>query len=254
MLAHIHHQGETFQVDLSQPLDISIPMKSDAGSPVAWYIEPPKIEPVVEKNMKALVSEGSVINFQNIHFNPHGHGTHTECVGHITEEIYSVNDVLTEFFFTAEVITVAPEMRGEDQVITLVQIQNSLLGKNPEAVVIRTLPNGREKQTKNWSNTNWPYLLSEAAIFLREIGVKHLLIDLPSVDRERDEGELASHKAFWNVKPKQQPRMDATITEMIFVPHHVKDGSYLLNLQIASFDNDASPSKPVLYKIVKDAQ
>jgi hypothetical protein len=29
----------------------------------------------------------------------------------------------------------------------------------------------------------------------------------------------------------------------------VKDGSYILNLQIAPFENDASPSKPVLYKI-----
>ncbi|MGO3156445.1 MAG: cyclase family protein, partial [Mesonia sp.] len=29
----------------------------------------------------------------------------------------------------------------------------------------------------------------------------------------------------------------------------VEDGNYLLNLQIASFHNDASPSKPVLYKI-----
>ncbi len=38
-------------------------------------------------------------------------------------------------------------------------------------------------------------------------------------------------------------------TELIFVRDEVEDGSYLLNLQIASFENDASPSKPVLYKI-----
>tara|TARA_Y100000815_G_scaffold275789_1_gene317702 strand:+ start:17300 stop:18013 length:714 start_codon:yes stop_codon:yes gene_type:complete len=235
---------------LSQPKDISIPIKSGKGSPVAWYIDPPEITPVVEGKWTALVREGAVINFQNIHFNPHGHGTHTECVGHITEEVYSINNCLKQFFYTAEVITVAPEMRGEDQVITLVQIQNALLGKNPEAVVIRTLPNGREKKSKNWSHTNWPYMLSEAAVFLREIGIKHLLIDLPSVDKEKDEGELASHRAFWDMKHK--PRFDATITEMIFVPHGVKDGSYLLNLQIAPFENDASPSKPILYKIIDE--
>jgi hypothetical protein len=40
-----------------------------------------------------------------------------------------------------------------------------------------------------------------------------------------------------------------TITEMIYVPDNVADGSYLLNLQIASFENDASPSKPVLYSV-----
>ena len=36
---------------------------------------------------------------------------------------------------------------------------------------------------------------------------------------------------------------------MIYVPHTVKDGSYILNLQIASFENDAAPSKPILYTL-----
>jgi hypothetical protein len=31
--------------------------------------------------------QGSSTNFNNIYFNPHGHGTHTECVGHITEKL-----------------------------------------------------------------------------------------------------------------------------------------------------------------------
>jgi hypothetical protein len=29
-----------------------------------------------------------------------------------------------------------------------------------------------------------------------ESGIKHLLIDLPSVDKEHDEGKLVAHKAF----------------------------------------------------------
>jgi hypothetical protein len=36
---------------------------------------------------------------------------------------------------------------------------------------------------------------------------------------------------------------------MIYVEDAISDGSYILNLQIASFENDASPSKPILYKI-----
>ena len=44
-------------------------------------------------------------------------------------------------------------------------------------------------------------------------------------------------------------RINSTITEMIFVNNEVKDGSYLLNLQIASFENDASPSKPILFEL-----
>jgi hypothetical protein len=96
-------------------------------------------------------------------------------------------------------------------------------------------------------------LLEEAAIFIREMGIKHLLIDLPSVDKEHDEGKLLAHKAFWNVKNvvnlNTDARMNCTITELIFVENKTEDGSYFLNLQIASFVNDASPSKPVLYKV-----
>jgi arylformamidase len=36
---------------------------------------------------------------------------------------------------------------------------------------------------------------------------------------------------------------------MIYVPNSIFDGTYLLNIQIASFENDASPSKPVLYML-----
>jgi hypothetical protein len=35
------------------------------------------------------------------------------------------------------------------------------------------------------------------------------------------------------------------------VPEEIEDGSYLLEMQMASFENDASPSRPVLYKIEK---
>jgi len=48
-------------------------------------------------------------------------------------------------------------------------------------------------------------------------------------------------------------RLNCTITEMIFVEETVSDGSYILNLQIASFENDASPSKPVLYAILNNS-
>ena len=84
--------------------------------------------------------------------------------------------------------------------------------------------------------------------------IKHLLIDLPSVDKEHDEGKLVSHKAFWNVtnvnELNDDARKDATITELIFVPNEIKDGKYILNLMIASFKNDATPSKPIIYKIL----
>jgi arylformamidase len=247
MKATLEIKHKTIIVDLSKPLDISIPLRASEENPLAWYQNKPAIEPVKMGDWTGKVSEGASVNFNNVFFNPHAHGTHTECFGHISKEFHSVNETLKTFFFLAEVISVQPEKVGEDEVISEESIAKALNGNTPEAVIIRTLPNTSEKKSKHWSDTNWPFLHEKAALFLREMGVKHLLTDLPSVDKEKDEGQLLAHRAFWNYP--QNPRKDCTITELIYVPNAINDGSYLLNLQIASFHNDASPSKPVLYKI-----
>ncbi len=248
MKSTIQIHNKTIAVDLSKPLDISIPLQASEKNPLAWYQNEPTIEPVKMGDWTGKVSEGASVNFNNVFFNPHAHGTHTECFGHISKEFHSVNEALKTFFFLAEVISVKPEKVGDDEIISEESIKEALNGKTPEAIIIRTLPNSTEKKSKHWSDTNWPFLHEKAALFLREIGVKHLLIDLPSVDKEKDEGKLLAHKAFWNYPEK--PREDCTITELIYVNDSIEDGSYLLNLQIASFHNDASPSKPILYKIL----
>lgn len=247
MISTIQIKSKKVKIDLSKPLDISMPLRASKTNVNAWYIDEPKIDAVVIKDWIASVKKGASVNFNNIQFNPHAHGTHTECVGHITEKFYSINTCLKRFVFTAELITVAPEINNEDQVISKEQVKFLLKRKSPEALVIRTMPNTKDKKNKQYSNTNWPYLTEEAAIFIREKGIQHLLIDLPSIDKEKDNGALLAHNAFWDVSGKI--RTNATITEFIYVPNKVVDGSYILNLQIASFENDASPSKPVLYKI-----
>jgi len=245
--------NNTFEIDLSKPIDISIPLTNTDANPIAWYIEKPEIEPVVFGDWIGSVKKGASTNFNNVFFNPHGHGTHTECLGHITKEFYSINQCLKQFFFTAELISIEPEKSNGDLIVTKQQVEKAMNGKTSEAIIIRTLPNQEGKKHKNYSKTNPPYLAEDAANFIREIGIQHLLIDLPSVDREEDEGKLLAHKAFWNVKNvnnlNADARLNCTITEMIFVDNNVKDGSYILNLQIASFENDASPSKPILYSV-----
>lgn len=150
--------------------------------------------------------------------------------------------------FLAEVITILPtQLENGDFVITKKQFEIALDGAKPEAIAIRTLSNGLNKLTTQYSNTNPPYILEDAILYLNEIGVEHLLIDLPSVDKENDEGKLLAHHAFWQYPNNTQ--MQKTITEFIYVPNEILDGNYILNLQIASFENDASPSKPVLYKV-----
>lgn len=255
MKATLSISNQTYAVDFSQPIDISIPLTNTDENPIAWYLDKPSIEPVRMGDWVGKVSEGqSSTNFNTIAFNPHGHGTHTECLGHITREFYSINDTLKTFVFLAQVLTVTPERQDDgDAVITLTQIQRQWNEQEQTAVVLRTLPNHENKKHSKYSHTNPPYLAADAAAFLREKGIKHLLIDLPSVDKEKDGGELAAHKAFWNVKNVNQvnddAQFDATITELIYVADEVVDGMYILHIQIASFVNDASPSKPILYQI-----
>ncbi|EAR02331.1 cyclase family protein [Maribacter sp. HTCC2170] len=249
MKATIKVNNRNHTIDLSRALDISIPMKGGESDVNAWYIDHSKIEPHTEGEFVGAVSKGAVVNFNDIWFNPHSHGTHTECVGHITEEFHSVNKNLKNYFFLAEVITIAPEKFHDDFVISKKQLQYAFGNKKRDAVIIRTLPNLRDKTSKQYSNTNPPYLLEEAAQFLVNKGVEHLLVDLPSVDREKDNGELLAHRAFWNVGGKM--RKNATITEFIYVSNKIDDGTYFLNLQMAPFENDASPSRPVLYEIEK---
>jgi hypothetical protein len=113
VLATVQYNNQTIKVDLSKPLDISIPLTNTDENPIAWYIEKPVIEPVV-LGLDRKVSEGkSSTNFNNIFFNPHGHGTHTECWV-ILHEFYSINQCLKQFFFMAELISVQPELQEED--------------------------------------------------------------------------------------------------------------------------------------------
>lgn len=236
--------------DTSDPLDLSIGLRNDESNPRAWYVDAPRFEPVRTEHYTGSVAEGGSVNFRDIFFNPHGHGTHTECLGHITKEVYSINQTLKDYFFNAKLVTIEPIKRMnqgvEDSVITLEQMKE--ISEFSEALVIRTLPNSDRKKVKTYSTTNPTYLEVEIAAFLIERGVKHLLLDLPSVDREEDEGELAFHHAFWEVP--ENPNFERTITELIYVEDAIKDGDYILNIHLAPFENDASPSRPVLYTIL----
>lgn len=248
MRAIIEYISRKIEIDVSEPIDISIAIDPKKRGVNAWYIDNPKINPHEFQGEKVAVSEGAVVNFNDIQFNPHSHITHTECVGHITEKVHSINQNLKHYFFVAELVTIAPLFHNGDFLIGVNQLKTALSNKNRDAVVIRTMPNLEEKKSMQYSNTNPTYLSEKAAVYLRELGIKHLLIDLPSVDKEDDGGRLLSHNAFWNTDG--EIRMDATITEFIYVPNEVEDGEYLLNLMIAPFENDATPSKPILYKIM----
>ncbi len=253
MLAEISHHGKRYRIALNDPIDLSLPLSADAPGPRAWYVDAARMEPVTDGDKVYTVKDGAGVNFRNVFFNPHGHGTHTESVGHIAPEIIPVGPMLQRYFFTAQLISVRPEERRQadgaiDQVVTLGHFRETIGEHVAEALVLRTLPNDATKRERIWSGTNPPYIEAQACAWLRNIGIRHLLIDIPSVDREKDGGVLSAHHAFWDFPNSTD--LQRTITEMIFVPDEVRDGDFILELQLPHFINDAAPSRPVLYALL----
>lgn len=250
MLINLQHNGQSYSADLSRPIPISLIYNTNNTATSAWYVPPVRIEPVQMGDWVGSVAAGNSVNFNNIQFNPHGNGTHTECVGHIAPEVYSIVKHLQSYNFVVQLVTIAPTLLANgDWVVTAAQLANAWNAATPaSALVIRTLPNDEHlKRNRAYSNTNPPYLTSEAMEWIVIQNIEHLLLDLPSVDREQDEGKLAAHRIFWQYPTAT--RWGATITEMIYVPDSVADGLYFLQLQIAPFENDATPSMPVLYNL-----
>jgi arylformamidase len=140
----------------------------------------------------------------------------------------------------------APDGRT-DQVITLEQLRQVVNERPAKRWSSAHCPTTRAKVQRDWSGSNPAYLQSTACAWLRSIGVKHLLLDLPSVDREEDGGVLAAHHAFWDFPGHVGPA-SAPSPKCSQVPAEVRDGRIpMLELQLPHFMNDAAPSRPVLY-------
>jgi kynurenine formamidase len=260
MNAKFDFSGMQVRVDFAAPIDISLPvcgLNARAGdNPNAFFVDEPVFAALEEGGFVGAVARGGAYNCEVIMLTPHGNGTHTECIGHITRERVSIHQVLRQFHCFARLFSVEPTLAANgDHIVTAEQLQPVLADFSPhQALIVRTLPNDESKRTRRYSGANPPYLHPAAAALCAAHGVQHLLLDLPSLDKEDDGGLLAAHHAFWKVEKHtsqdfSNARWEATITELVFVPNDALDGSYLLNLQIASLETDASPSKPVLYKL-----
>jgi arylformamidase len=244
--AKIDYKGFQFEIDLDEPIDISIPVGRDI-SPNAFYLQVPEYSTVASGNFIGDVNKGGSCNVENILFSPHGNGTHTECAGHINKEHLLVNNLLKRHFFLAGLISTVPADDDSGYIIDKEQISEAWpeTAVPVEAIIIRTHPNSSKKFSAVYGGTNPPYISKDAIEFLNDKKIKHLLTDLPSIDRE-DDGKLIAHHSFFNLdNDSSSPK---TITEMIYASNEVEDGLYWLDLQIAGFESDASPSKPILYK------
>jgi len=256
MKAQIKLQNQVYQVDFSKPLSIAIPLIPNQTNVNCYYADSPISEIIRAGDFVGSVAEGGSVNYTKLEMTPHGNGTHTECYGHISADKITIREALSTFHFLACLVSVTPQkMLNKDKVITYSEVKEKLeqqlinITENQElsAVILRTLPNPENKKIRQYSGQNPPYLASEIGTFLHQKNISHLLVDLPSVDKEEDGGTLKMHKNFWNFS--KNPRKNTTITELIYVPDNIPDGIYLLNLQILNLESDASPSNPVLYSL-----
>ena len=234
--------------------------------------------PRVEKKQLCNVSnDGLGVNcYQLDRFCVHSTGTHTECARHVYSDIeVSIGNVVSFInpLMTAALITVDPEpianvplemqlqaaTKGKflpsDLVISRKSIEQAIDDLNDKSLLnqgsIRALVIRRrdlKSHNLDYSGTNPPYLTLAAAKFIshelsrkyQNLNIKHLLVDLPSVDREDDGGLVLAHKQLFS---KDLAR--CTITELCLIPEEVTDDVYNLNLQFLNWklgDMDAVPN------------
>ena len=82
-----------------------------------------------------------------------------------------------------------------------------------ESLIIRTLPNDESKLSRNYDDMSAPFLTSDAMDHINQLGVKHLLVDLPSIDKADDGGVLGNHRSFFN--------KGDTISELLYIPTEI---------------------------------
>lgn len=216
--------------------------------------------------------QGGSCNVNEIYFNPHCNGTHTETIRHICDQsaelALSIANIELPPLLPCVLLTITPELASQcqdsytpefadnDQVITKQAIQAQLANYSSaqtQALAIRTFPNTKTKLSQSYTNEQQAaFFTREAILYLNELGVEHLLVDIPSLDRLDDDGLLTCHHLFWQVpEGSHQPTINSltrkTITELCFFDNSVSDGFYFLNLQLPAFNNDAAPSRPMLY-------
>jgi len=271
MKIYVKINNEEYEVDRSTPISIAIPLKFNGDQPNSYDVDRATSIAYRDGEFVGSVKEGGSCNFEQYTFIPHCNGTHTEGVGHLSMDLIAVDDVLKELLIPASLITIncispsdtketyIPALDPTDKVITkelIVEAIKRVGGAIFESLIIRTLPNKEDKMSRRYMEQLPPFFTKEAMEYIYKLNVQHLLVDIPSVDRTFDDGNMTNHCIFWNSDPENRdidPK-DAslkTITEMVFIPDEVKDGAYLLNLQIPAFVADAAPSRPILYKYSK---
>lgn len=224
-------------LDFKKACEISLPIDFTMPYERAWYIGPPKRVPVQMGSWVGSTELGGSVNFFNLLINPHAHGTHIETSWHI-DHTECVQPIVNQLFYKTYLFTCKS---NGDHSLDLTDLWGRLTA-DISSLVLRTLPNEIAKRRAKYSDTNPPYLRASDAARLALSGISVLLIDLPSIDPERDSGVLAAHREFWTHQPKDS-EASALIGEFLYIPDTLLDGEYALHIQHPSMYTDAVPAR-----------
>lgn len=251
MKAVIDWRGERLAVDFSRGRSLAIALDPHGRHPAFFADSDVSARPLAVGGFVGDMASGGSCNAEVIAFSPHSHGTHTECVGHISKNREAAIHTIDQNPTLMRLLTISQDMLEEGEVIPA-----GALGKidfGGQALALRTLPNDAGKQWRNYDEQpDYPVLSGEAMRRLASSSLLHLLLDTPSLDRA-DSAALANHAAWWGFDQDAPPGVpDATrrsVTEMIFVPDDIPDGDYWLQIEMAPIVSDAVPSRPVIYPL-----
>jgi len=263
-------EGRRLNADFAQPLSIAIPLDFNGPQPSFFSAPAATSKPYRESGFVGDTRAGGSCNCEQVTLVPHCNGTHTECVGHVTEDRVAVTDRLRGGIVLALLVSVHPVAASAtredsdpppaptDLLVTAEALTTAFAlhaGPAPAALVLRTLHGSAARMTQAYrGSAPAPYLSKQAASWLIARDIEHLVLDLPSADRADDQGRLTAHRIFFGLPPGGRHSRDATrpqasITELAWVAPTIRDGWYLLDLQIPAFLADAAPSRPLLYPV-----
>ena len=260
MNVSIEYNKKAYRINSNNGESITIPMNFNSNNNPKFYDESNPIkESYTSNDITYDIEKNAGCNVPVVKFNVHCSGTHTETGAHIFKESQSIGELSNLNFIPSRLITVRPQEQSndvyhvkydsDDQVITKKILKNSLDSFSDflECIIIRTLPNNKDKIKFNYNRHTHPFLSNDAIYYLKEKTVKHIIIDTPSIDRSDDGGQLKNHKIFFT---NDNTINENTITELAFIPNHCIDGRYFTCIGYPKFHLDAAPSNPVIYKVI----
>ncbi len=252
---------------LAAPVSLAAETPLD-GTSARWFDTPPAHSwPHRSGAFSGSVLTGASCNCRNLQLTPHGSGTHTECVGHLTADDCHVIHVLPTGLLPALLIDVdviaartcaeTADHRPEpgDGLIAAAAIEAAwpaALPFAPTALVVRS------------AASNPPaYLTRECAQLLVARGILHLVVTLPSIDRLEDAGMLTAHRIFFGLPNRSEQvrlplvsdsqRPQATVTELAQIPGTLQSGPGFLQIQAPALQGDAVPSRPLWFPLAERA-